>query len=575
MEKIEMKKMEEVHAGETELKHAVGVVNPAENYKEGAKVEYISVDSLVCPSYHPRMNPGDNIDELVNDAKRNGILSPLLVKKDAEGTFSIIDGCRRFEASKIAKITAVPCIVIGTVEDHEATHQSYVVNEQRKSFNPIERAHFFKNMKDTFGYSLKEMEVSGYGKSSSICNTIQLLELTDCVREKIVKGELTEAHGKQLLKLETNGQRERMAVHAAESQCSAAILERKITRLKEKGKHKKKENTILPAALAQDIENVYMKDSRNMAELKNNSVHFIMGSPPYGLNFEFEEGYSFETAFDETAEVLKECARVLPPGGVLALNVTDIQDHNVKTGNAERSEYLFTGHKFQKILHKHNIFLTDVIQWRKPVAWPNKLHLFFNENDEHTSYRFIKQTEQILVFRKKGAREVPDAEIVLSSRLSQNQWKAWAPSVWDINPIPGQNQQGHPCVFPEELCSRLIQMFSYVGDTVLDPWLGSGTTVKVARDLNRIGIGYERELKYKPVIMRKLGIEPLAGLADSKPIKMIRYVEEQLEASIPDKTAGANGQLVEDKSGFLPDLQGIAIDPAGSDSADQYSCSYV
>jgi DNA modification methylase len=66
----------------------------------------------------------------------------------------------------------------------------------------------------------------------------------------------------------------------------------------------------------------------------------------------------------------------------------------------------------------------------------------------------------------------------------------------------------HPSIYPDELVYRLIKMFSYEGDTVLDPFLGSGTTVKVARELNRDGIGYEKELQYKPVIMEKLGSLP-------------------------------------------------------------------
>jgi len=78
--------------------------------------------------------------------------------------------------------------------------------------------------------------------------------------------------------------------------------------------------------------------------------------------------------------------------------------------------------------------------------------------------------------------------------------------VWEIEPMRS-SQYDHPCVYPDELVDRLIRMFSYVGDRVLDPFLGSGTTVKVARELGREGIGYERELMYKPVIMKRLGVE--------------------------------------------------------------------
>ena len=69
-------------------------------------------------------------------------------------------------------------------------------------------------------------------------------------------------------------------------------------------------------------------------------------------------------------------------------------------------------------------------------------------------------------------------------------------------------KKGHPAIWPDRLATRLIRMFSYEGDLVLDPFLGSGTTVKVARELGREGIGYERELQYKPVIMERLGMVP-------------------------------------------------------------------
>ena len=107
---------------------------------------------------------------------------------------------------------------------------------------------------------------------------------------------------------------------------------------------------------------------------------------------------------------------------------------------------------------------------------------------------------------------MPSEEVVLQSRLTMEQWKAWIPGVWAIESVKDQTE--HPSIYPDELCYRLIKMFSYEGDTVLDPWLGSGTTVKVANELNRKGVGYEKEPQYKPVIMKKLGIEPTKPMAE-------------------------------------------------------------
>ena len=81
-------------------------------------------------------------------------------------------------------------------------------------------------------------------------------------------------------------------------------------------------------------------------------------------------------------------------------------------------------------------------------------------------------------------------------------------------------------MFPDEMVNRVVRMFSYAGDTVLDPFLGSGTTVKVARSLERVGIGYERELKYKPVIMKKLGLIPDEAVVEAP--KMAEYAKQSL-----------------------------------------------
>ena len=112
----------------------------------------------------------------------------------------------------------------------------------------------------------------------------------------------------------------------------------------------------------------------------------------------------------------------------------------------------------------------------------------------------------------------------MKSKLTKEQWIAYVNGVWEIEPLRS-SQYDHPCVYPDELVNRLVRMFSYVGDTVLDPFLGSGTTVKVARALGREGIGYEKELQYKPAIMKRLGIEAQETLATKPPETMAEYFE--------------------------------------------------
>jgi DNA modification methylase len=94
---------------------------------------------------------------------------------------------------------------------------------------------------------------------------------------------------------------------------------------------------------------------------------------------------------------------------------------------------------------------------------------------------------KLYIFRKKGERQAPAEETALKSYISKEEWSQWASGVWMIDRV--RHVKGHPAIFPDELVRRLVLMFSFEEDIVVDPFLGSGTTVKVARELNRQGIG--------------------------------------------------------------------------------------
>lgn len=118
--------------------------------------------------------------------------------------------------------------------------------------------------------------------------------------------------------------------------------------------------------------------------------------------------------------------------------------------------------------------------------------------------------EFILLFKKpewdkgQGTRDSDvSREVKEASKLTRDEWKAFFSGHWEF---AGERQVLHEAMFPEELPRRLIRMFSFVGDTVLDPFLGSGTTVKVALELGRNAIGYEIQPAFEPIIRQKLGI---------------------------------------------------------------------
>jgi site-specific DNA-methyltransferase (adenine-specific) len=112
--------------------------------------------------------------------------------------------------------------------------------------------------------------------------------------------------------------------------------------------------------------------------------------------------------------------------------------------------------------------------------------------------------EFILIFKKYGNPPKVSKEIKEQSKLTDEEWNQYFAGHWNF---PGEKQNRHLAMFPEELPKRLIKMFSFVGDTVLDPFLGSGTTSLAAQNLNRNSIGYEINEDFLPIIKEKLGIK--------------------------------------------------------------------
>jgi hypothetical protein len=157
--------------------------------------------------------------------------------------------------------------------------------------------------------------------------------------------------------------------------------------------------------------------------------------------------------------------------------------------------------------------------------------------------------EFILVFKKRGKAPRVTKEIKEASRLTHEQWCEYLSGHWNVH---GARQNGHLAVFPDEIPRRLIRVYSFVGETVLDPFLGSGTTVKVSAEERRVGVGYEINEEFAGAIEDKLaGVETVYQKRDGPPIPG--------SASAPNGSrSGAEGD------GTLPDVERIA-DPRSYD----------
>jgi site-specific DNA-methyltransferase (adenine-specific) len=244
--------------------------------------------------------------------------------------------------------------------------------------------------------------------------------------------------------------------------------------------------------------------------VKDESVHLVVTSPPYwrlkdyGDSVEIGQGSaSYEEYLSEICSVFEECVKKLVPDGKLIVNIMPIFLTGKKSKfNRRVTKTVITDlETFMDSLgnmYFHSLFIWDKRKAARFSSWgsypypPNIL----------ASYPY----EWIVVFSKEGKRVPVANEIKEVSTISHEEFTNWAQnSIWEFQPASAKHE-GHPAPFPEELPSRCIRLYSFVGDIVLDPFTGTGTTLAAARKLGRSSVGYEINPDYESLIRKKLGI---------------------------------------------------------------------
>lgn len=253
---------------------------------------------------------------------------------------------------------------------------------------------------------------------------------------------------------------------------------------------------------------IYIGNSSKMSELADNSVNLIITSPPYWTlkDYENEEqiglgSNSYDHYLDELNKVWLECVRVLAPDGKLCINIMPF----LLTGKAarfERRETRLVLGDIENFLNKTNeMFQFGLYIWdKRKIARFSSFGSYPYPPNIFSTYPY----EWITVFSKKGSRKKVSPDIKEKSKLTTKEWQDWAiNSIWEMQPAKAKSE-GHPAPFPDELPHRLIKLYSFYGDTVLDPFAGTGTTAKVSLELGRKAIGFELNPEYLPLIKRKL-----------------------------------------------------------------------
>ncbi|MFZ0039594.1 MAG: site-specific DNA-methyltransferase [Candidatus Acidiferrales bacterium] len=253
-------------------------------------------------------------------------------------------------------------------------------------------------------------------------------------------------------------------------------------------------------------------DARELDWIADESVHLVLTSPPYWTLKEYPANESqlglvadYESFNDELDKVWRHCYRVLVPGGRLVCVVGDVCLSRRRHGR-------------HMVMPLH----ADIVVRCRKIGFDNLSPIFWYKISnaayevQNGSAGFLgkpyepnaiikNDMEFILMLRKSGGYRQPTEEQRDGSRLTKEEHHDWFQQVWTI---PGESTRAHPAPYPEELAYRLVRMFSFVGDTVLDPFLGLGTTLLAASKCERNGIGIEIDPSYLAKAKARLQSQP-------------------------------------------------------------------
>ena len=281
-------------------------------------------------------------------------------------------------------------------------------------------------------------------------------------------------------------------------------------------------------------------DARDMSFLQDESVHLVVTSPPYwqlkdyGNSRQIGFHDSYETYINDLNLVWQECVRVLKPGCRVAINIGD------QFARAEcygRYKVIPIRTEIIRALECMGLDHMGSIIWRKVTTCQSSGGGSVMGSFPTPRNGIVKlDYEFILLFKKPGRTPPPSREAREDSRLTTEEWNQYFAGHWEF---PGEKQVGHVAMFPLELPHRLIRMFTFPGEVVLDPFLGSATTMLAGWNNNRQVTGIELNVDFEDMMREKLGLNGLFGGGN---VQFLRAGKED----------GLDGKQLEERRSTLP-----------------------
>jgi site-specific DNA-methyltransferase (adenine-specific) len=240
-------------------------------------------------------------------------------------------------------------------------------------------------------------------------------------------------------------------------------------------------------APANVLDRIFVQSSEAMNQLPDNCVALMVTSPPYNVGKEYDEDLGLDEYLDLLSRVFTETYRVIEPGGRVAVNVA----------NLGRKPYLPLNHLIGALLTEIGFLLRGEIIWKKAKAAGGSTAWGSWQSAKNPTLRDIH--EYVLVASKESFRRERTGE----DTISKEDFLEATMSVWDILPESAR-RVGHPAPFPIELPRRLIELYTFDGDLVLDPFLGSGSTAIAAVQSGRHFVGYETDSAYAELAEKRI-----------------------------------------------------------------------
>lgn len=242
-----------------------------------------------------------------------------------------------------------------------------------------------------------------------------------------------------------------------------------------------------------ELDRIYVKSAADMAEVADDSVALMVTSPPYHVGKDYDSDGTFAEYLDLLRSVMAETYRVLEPGGRAVVNVA----------NLGRRPYIPLNAHVAVLMSELGFLMRGEVIWRKAAGASGSCAWGSWRSPSNPTLRDVH--EYCLCFSKGDFRRQRKGE----STIDSDEFLAATLSVWDIRPESAK-RVGHPAPFPVDLPARFIELYTYAGDLVLDPFMGSGSTAVAALRHGRHYIGYETHPEYAAAAEARIEAERTA-----------------------------------------------------------------